>query len=155
RSSSQACGPSFAEMGLRPALLAGLETLAVGRPTAVQRLAIPALRRGRSALCAAETGSGKTLAYLLPLLDGLLARPEALPPPDTGEVHGRGPVSHPWHPEPAPSAAPRPAEVCPPQRPGQAARAAAPTQGAPSVRRGCSHLLQQCQHCQLDGLYPG
>ncbi|XP_074696068.1 putative ATP-dependent RNA helicase DDX28 [Strix aluco] len=72
--------PSFAEMGLRPALLAGLETLAIGRPTAVQRLAIPALRRGRSALCAAETGSGKTLAYLLPLLDGLLARPEALPP---------------------------------------------------------------------------
>uniref|UniRef100_A0A674HAR8 DEAD-box helicase 28 n=1 Tax=Taeniopygia guttata TaxID=59729 RepID=A0A674HAR8_TAEGU len=36
--------------------------LSIGRPTAVQRLAIPALRRGRSALCAAETGSGKTLA---------------------------------------------------------------------------------------------
>ncbi|KAM6300387.1 putative ATP-dependent RNA helicase DDX28 [Aegotheles albertisi] len=70
-------GPSFAELGLQPALLAGLEGLAVGRPTAVQRLAIPALRRGRSALCAAETGSGKTLAYLLPLLDRLLARPEA------------------------------------------------------------------------------
>uniref|UniRef100_A0A8C3PSP0 RNA helicase n=1 Tax=Calidris pygmaea TaxID=425635 RepID=A0A8C3PSP0_9CHAR len=54
-------GPSFAQMGLRPALLAGLEGLSIGRPTAVQRLAIPALRRGRSALCAAETGSGKTL----------------------------------------------------------------------------------------------
>uniref|UniRef100_A0A663DNB2 RNA helicase n=1 Tax=Aquila chrysaetos chrysaetos TaxID=223781 RepID=A0A663DNB2_AQUCH len=69
-------GPSFAAMGLQPALLAGLEGLSIGRPTAVQRLAIPALRRGRSALCAAETGSGKTLAYLLPLLDGLLSRPE-------------------------------------------------------------------------------
>ncbi|NXV49798.1 DDX28 helicase, partial [Uria aalge] len=69
-------GPSFAEMGLQPSLLAGLEGLSIGRPTAVQRLAIPALRRGRSALCAAETGSGKTLAYLLPLLDGLLSRPE-------------------------------------------------------------------------------
>ncbi|NXJ90371.1 DDX28 helicase, partial [Corythaixoides concolor] len=69
-------GPSFAEMGLQPELLAGLESLSLGRPTAVQRLAIPALRRGRSALCAAETGSGKTLAYLLPLLDGLLSRPE-------------------------------------------------------------------------------
>uniref|UniRef100_A0A663DN69 RNA helicase n=1 Tax=Aquila chrysaetos chrysaetos TaxID=223781 RepID=A0A663DN69_AQUCH len=55
-------GPSFAAMGLQPALLAGLEGLSIGRPTAVQRLAIPALRRGRSALCAAETGSGKTLA---------------------------------------------------------------------------------------------
>uniref|UniRef100_A0A674GKE9 RNA helicase n=1 Tax=Taeniopygia guttata TaxID=59729 RepID=A0A674GKE9_TAEGU len=54
-------GPTFAELGLQPALLAGLERLSIGRPTAVQRLAIPALRRGRSALCAAETGSGKTL----------------------------------------------------------------------------------------------
>ncbi|NXY90497.1 DDX28 helicase, partial [Alcedo cyanopectus] len=69
-------GSSFAEMGLQPALLAGLEGLSITRPTAVQRLAIPALRRGRSALCAAETGSGKTLAYLLPLLDGLLSVPE-------------------------------------------------------------------------------
>ncbi|KAM9228418.1 putative ATP-dependent RNA helicase DDX28 [Leptosomus discolor] len=69
-------GPTFAEMGLQPALLAGLEGLSIGRPTAVQRLTIPALRRGGSALCAAETGSGKTLAYLLPLLDGLLSRPE-------------------------------------------------------------------------------
>uniref|UniRef100_A0A8C3ERU8 DEAD-box helicase 28 n=1 Tax=Corvus moneduloides TaxID=1196302 RepID=A0A8C3ERU8_CORMO len=64
-------------LGLQPALLAGLERLSIGRPTAVQRLAIPALRRGRSALCAAETGSGKTLAYLLPLLERLLGRPEA------------------------------------------------------------------------------
>uniref|UniRef100_A0A8C3RFD1 RNA helicase n=1 Tax=Cyanoderma ruficeps TaxID=181631 RepID=A0A8C3RFD1_9PASS len=69
-------GPTFAELGLQPALLAGLERLSIGRPTAVQRLAIPALRRGRSALCAAETGSGKTLAYLLPLLERLLGRPE-------------------------------------------------------------------------------
>uniref|UniRef100_A0A672TV68 RNA helicase n=1 Tax=Strigops habroptila TaxID=2489341 RepID=A0A672TV68_STRHB len=66
-------GPSFDEMGLQPALLAGLGGLSISRPTAVQRIAIPALRRGRSALCAAETGSGKTLAYLLPLLDGLLS----------------------------------------------------------------------------------
>ncbi|XP_054026208.1 probable ATP-dependent RNA helicase DDX28 [Dryobates pubescens] len=71
-------GPSFTEMGLQPALLTGLEGLSISRPTAVQRLAIPALRRGRSALCAAETGSGKTLAYLLPLLDRLLACPEKL-----------------------------------------------------------------------------
>ncbi|XP_030326850.1 probable ATP-dependent RNA helicase DDX28 [Strigops habroptila] len=70
-------GPSFDEMGLQPALLAGLGGLSISRPTAVQRIAIPALRRGRSALCAAETGSGKTLAYLLPLLDGLLSRPAA------------------------------------------------------------------------------
>ncbi|NWU89349.1 DDX28 helicase, partial [Upupa epops] len=49
-------GPPFAEMGLPPALLPGLQQLSAQCPTAVQRLAIPALRRGRSALCAAETG---------------------------------------------------------------------------------------------------
>ncbi|XP_062442832.1 probable ATP-dependent RNA helicase DDX28, partial [Rhea pennata] len=76
---------SFAALGLQPALLAALPQLAVGCPTAVQRLAIPALLRGRSALCAAETGSGKTLAYLLPLLDGLLSRPEPeAPEPEAG-----------------------------------------------------------------------
>uniref|UniRef100_A0A8B9EEX1 RNA helicase n=1 Tax=Anser cygnoides TaxID=8845 RepID=A0A8B9EEX1_ANSCY len=68
---------SFAEMGLQPALLTALQSLEVGRPTAVQRLAIPTLLRGRSALCAAETGSGKTLAYLLPLLDRLLKKAAA------------------------------------------------------------------------------
>ncbi|XP_069724912.1 probable ATP-dependent RNA helicase DDX28 [Phaenicophaeus curvirostris] len=68
-------GPSFAELGLHPALLPGLSRLGAGRPTAVQRLALPALLRGRSALCAAETGSGKTLAYLVPLLHRLLSRP--------------------------------------------------------------------------------
>ncbi|KAM6409353.1 putative ATP-dependent RNA helicase DDX28 [Rhynochetos jubatus] len=83
-------GPSFAEMRLQPALLAGLEGLSVGRPTAVQRLAIPALRRGRSALCAAETGSGKTLAYLLPLLDRLLSRPEGPGPEAVGLASPRG-----------------------------------------------------------------
>ncbi|XP_062465127.1 probable ATP-dependent RNA helicase DDX28 [Pezoporus occidentalis] len=80
-------GPSFEEMGLQPALLAGLGGLSISRPTAVQRITIPALRRGRSALCAAETGSGKTLAYLLPLLDGLLSRPPA------PEVEAAGPPS--------------------------------------------------------------
>ncbi|XP_053935086.1 probable ATP-dependent RNA helicase DDX28 [Cuculus canorus] len=69
-------GPSFAELGLHPALLPGLSSLAAGRPTAVQRLALPVLQRGRSALCAAETGSGKTLAYLVPLLHRLLRRRE-------------------------------------------------------------------------------
>ncbi|KAM4638250.1 putative ATP-dependent RNA helicase DDX28 [Amazona ochrocephala] len=80
-------GPSFEEMGLQPALLAGLGDLSISRPTAVQRITIPALRRGRSALCAAETGSGKTLAYLLPLLDGLLSRPA------TPEVEVAGPTA--------------------------------------------------------------
>ncbi|KAF1575831.1 putative ATP-dependent RNA helicase DDX28, partial [Eudyptes moseleyi] len=98
-------GPSFAEMGLQPALLAGLEGLSIGRPTAVQRLAVPALRRGRSALCAAETGSGKTLAYLLPLLDGLLSRPEGPAAEAAGPASPRGLVVLPQLRAPPPGAA--------------------------------------------------
>uniref|UniRef100_A0A8C3KRV7 RNA helicase n=1 Tax=Calidris pygmaea TaxID=425635 RepID=A0A8C3KRV7_9CHAR len=82
-------GPSFAQMGLRPALLAGLEGLSIGRPTAVQRLAIPALRRGRSALCAAETGSGKTLAAVGPASPrGLVVLPSRELAAQVGAVRG-------------------------------------------------------------------
>uniref|UniRef100_A0A7M4E3D3 RNA helicase n=1 Tax=Crocodylus porosus TaxID=8502 RepID=A0A7M4E3D3_CROPO len=66
---------SFEALGLEPALVSALDALSFGRPTAVQRRTIPALLRGRHAICAAETGSGKTLAYLLPLLQRLLAGP--------------------------------------------------------------------------------
>src|SRR5262245_13226983 len=48
-----------------------------GQPTAVQRLAWPAVAAGRHVLVAAPTGGGKTLAAFLPVLDGLLARPVA------------------------------------------------------------------------------
>ncbi|ABP00749.1 predicted protein, partial [Ostreococcus lucimarinus CCE9901] len=40
------------------------------RTTEIQRLAIPELVRGKSAVLLAETGSGKTFAYLLPILAG-------------------------------------------------------------------------------------
>ncbi|XP_060109689.1 probable ATP-dependent RNA helicase DDX28 [Heteronotia binoei] len=64
---------SFQELGVEPRVASALQdALAISKPTAVQKRAIPVLLGGRSALCAAETGSGKTLAYLLPLIQRLL-----------------------------------------------------------------------------------
>uniref|UniRef100_A0A7M4E451 RNA helicase n=1 Tax=Crocodylus porosus TaxID=8502 RepID=A0A7M4E451_CROPO len=76
---------SFEALGLEPALVSALDALSFGRPTAVQRRTIPALLRGRHAICAAETGSGKTLAYLLPLLQRLLAGLVLLPSRELAE----------------------------------------------------------------------
>lgn len=66
---------------IRPQALQGLENVT---PTAVQRIAIPALlgevkrfarkrpvKERQDFLIAAETGSGKTLAYLLPIIDAV------------------------------------------------------------------------------------
>ncbi len=52
---------------MAPDLVAALAQLGITEPTAIQRVAIPALATGSSAYLHAETGTGKTLAYLLPL----------------------------------------------------------------------------------------
>lgn len=51
----------------------GLDALAFGNPTEVQRQVIPAALAGGDLRINAETGSGKTLAYLLPSLQRVLA----------------------------------------------------------------------------------
>ena len=43
----------------------------INTPTPIQKLAIPHLIKGKSALMAAQTGTGKTLAYCLPLIHRL------------------------------------------------------------------------------------
>ncbi|MES2639600.1 MAG: DEAD/DEAH box helicase [Myxococcota bacterium] len=64
---------SFADLGLLPPLAASLSAVGLVEPTSVQRIAIPALLGGVSAIVVARTGSGKTLAYALPLLQRLHA----------------------------------------------------------------------------------
>ncbi|MDG4797283.1 DEAD/DEAH box helicase [Micromonospora sp. WMMD1082] len=60
--------PAFADLGLRPELLAALAALGYEEPTPIQREAIPPLLAGQDLLGQAATGTGKTAAFALPLL---------------------------------------------------------------------------------------
>ncbi len=64
---------AFADLGLAPALAAGLAGLGYEEPTPIQREAIPHLLAGRDLLGQAATGTGKTAAFALPLLQRLPA----------------------------------------------------------------------------------
>ena len=55
----------FAALGLRPELLAALETLGYEEPTPIQRETIPHLLAGKDLLGQAATGTGKTAAFAL------------------------------------------------------------------------------------------
>jgi ATP-dependent RNA helicase DeaD len=62
---------TFADLGLRPELLAVLAGLGYEEPTPIQRETIPPLLEGRDLLGQAATGTGKTAAFALPLLQRL------------------------------------------------------------------------------------
>ncbi len=62
---------TFAELGLNPDLIAGLETLGYEQPSKLQVEAVPQLLAGRDAVVEAPPGSGKTLTYVLPILQTL------------------------------------------------------------------------------------
>ena len=70
--------PSFAALGLSPALSAAAAELGWAVPTPVQAAALPAILQGQDVLATAPTGSGKTAAFVLPLLQRLLAEPDDL-----------------------------------------------------------------------------
>jgi ATP-dependent RNA helicase DeaD len=63
--------PAFAELGLRPELVAALADLGYEEPTPIQREAIPPILDGRDLLGQAATGTGKTAAFALPALQRL------------------------------------------------------------------------------------
>ena len=64
--------PSFADLGLQPALLRAAAAAGWVLPSAIQVAAVPAVLQGRDLLAQAPTGAGKTAAFLLPLLQRLL-----------------------------------------------------------------------------------
>lgn len=65
---------TFADLGLRPELLAALDELGYEEPTPIQRETIPPLVAGGDLLGQAATGTGKTAAFALPILHGLEER---------------------------------------------------------------------------------
>jgi ATP-dependent RNA helicase DeaD len=64
-------GPTFAELGLDPAVLRGLKDLGYESPSAIQAATIPSLLAGRDVVGRAQTGTGKTAAFALPILSRL------------------------------------------------------------------------------------
>ena len=63
--------PTFAELGLIPAIVDVLADLGYETPTPIQARAVPALLEGRDVVGLAQTGTGKTAAFALPILQRL------------------------------------------------------------------------------------
>ncbi|MDZ4840423.1 MAG: DEAD/DEAH box helicase [Bacteroidota bacterium] len=59
----------FADLGLSPWLMKGLEALGFEKPTPIQAEAIPRLMQGIDVIGQAQTGTGKTFAFGIPLLE--------------------------------------------------------------------------------------
>jgi ATP-dependent RNA helicase DeaD len=70
---------SFADLGLKPELLAALATLGYEEATPIQRESIPLLLEGRDLLGQAATGTGKTAAFALPILQRIRRGGRATP----------------------------------------------------------------------------
>jgi ATP-dependent RNA helicase DeaD len=63
--------PTFADLGLSPAMLKALDVVGYEHPTPIQAQTIPLLLQGRDLIGQAQTGTGKTAAFALPLLSKL------------------------------------------------------------------------------------
>ncbi|HUN21571.1 MAG TPA: DEAD/DEAH box helicase [Anaerolineales bacterium] len=63
--------PTFATLGLNPALVEAITALGYETPTPIQQQTIPYLLEGRDVLGQAQTGTGKTAAFALPILHQL------------------------------------------------------------------------------------
>jgi ATP-dependent RNA helicase DeaD len=62
-------GPSFAELGLGPAVLTALAEMGFSHPMKVQAATLPKVLEGRDLMVQSRTGSGKTAAFGIPLID--------------------------------------------------------------------------------------
>jgi ATP-dependent RNA helicase DDX49/DBP8 len=58
----------FASLGLKPWLVRSLESMAIRRPTGIQKGCIPEILKGRDCIGGSRTGSGKTVAFAVPML---------------------------------------------------------------------------------------
>ncbi|KAL2796851.1 P-loop containing nucleoside triphosphate hydrolase protein [Aspergillus keveii] len=59
---------SFKRLNVAPWLVGSLTTMAVRKPTAIQRACIPEILKGRDCIGGSRTGSGKTIAFAVPML---------------------------------------------------------------------------------------
>jgi ATP-dependent RNA helicase DDX49/DBP8 len=59
---------SFAALDVKPWLVGSLGSMAIKRPTGIQKLCIPEILKGRDCIGGSRTGSGKTMAFAVPML---------------------------------------------------------------------------------------
>ena len=71
----------FASLGLSAELTRAVAEQGYTQPTPVQAQAIPVILAGRDVLAGAQTGTGKTAGFTLPLLQRLMAQPNAASSP--------------------------------------------------------------------------
>jgi ATP-dependent RNA helicase DDX49/DBP8 len=64
----QVSDSTFATLNVAPWLVGSLSTMAIRRPTAIQRACIPEIIKGRDCIGGSRTGSGKTVAFAVPIL---------------------------------------------------------------------------------------
>lgn len=59
---------TFATLDVAPWLVASLSTMAIKRPTAIQKACIPEILKGKDCIGGSRTGSGKTMAFAVPIM---------------------------------------------------------------------------------------
>lgn len=59
---------TFDQLGLKPWLVGSLQSMAIRRPTGIQKGCIPEILKGRDCIGGSRTGSGKTVAFAAPIL---------------------------------------------------------------------------------------
>ncbi|KAL1973972.1 hypothetical protein VTN31DRAFT_5532 [Thermomyces dupontii] len=64
----QVSDSTFSKLNVAPWLVRSLSTMAIRRPTAIQRACIPEILKGRDCIGGSRTGSGKTVAFAVPIL---------------------------------------------------------------------------------------
>ncbi|TXT21330.1 MAG: DEAD/DEAH box helicase domain protein [Gallionellaceae bacterium] len=67
--------PTFATLGLNPAILKAVEESGYTTPTPIQAQAIPEVLAGHDIMASAQTGTGKTAAFILPALHRIAEPP--------------------------------------------------------------------------------
>jgi ATP-dependent RNA helicase DDX49/DBP8 len=66
---------TFGALKVSPWLVGSLTTMAIRRPTAIQKACIPEILKGRDCIGGSRTGSGKTMAFAVPILQKWAADP--------------------------------------------------------------------------------
>lgn len=64
----QVTDSTFATLNVAPWLVKSLSTMAIRRPTAIQKSCIPEILKGKDCIGGSRTGSGKTIAFAVPIL---------------------------------------------------------------------------------------